>query len=160
MYPVFFFTIAILGATIHYALTKKKSRARMIEIYLAYLIFCSVGLQGLLAASGHIFMADKVAEQIGWPTGSPFQFEVGVANLGMGVAGVLAPFFRRLYYLATVIIYAIFIYGAAYGHFVQQARGDHSPYNTGIFLWVGDIIIPTIIVILTLLYFTTKSKKK
>src|SRR6476659_8155319 len=35
--------------------------------------------------------ADDVARSIGWPPGSPFQWEVGVADLGWGVLGVLSP---------------------------------------------------------------------
>lgn len=68
---------------------KKKTPERVTGLYLTYLIFFNIGLQGLLAASGHILMPNTIAEQIGWPTGSPFQFEIGIANLAVGVAGVM-----------------------------------------------------------------------
>lgn len=28
-------------------------------------------------------MADEIAKEIGWPTGSPFQFEVSMTNLAL-----------------------------------------------------------------------------
>jgi hypothetical protein len=34
---------------------------------------------------GHYFLSDPVAESIGWPTGNPFQLEVGFANLAVGI---------------------------------------------------------------------------
>lgn len=154
MYPIIFFVIAITLATIHlFASKKKKTTQRVLGLYLTYLIFFNIGLQGLLAASGHILMPNVIAEQIGWPTGSPFQFEIGIANLAVGVAGVLCVWFGAGFKLATVAINSIFLFGAAYGHFVQQAKGDTSPYNTGVFLYFGDIIIPAIILILMIAYY-------
>lgn len=154
MYPLVFFIIAIVGATIHLVVSKKKKTPeRITGLYLSYLIFFNIGLQGLLAASGHILMPNKIAEQIGWPIGSPFQFEIGIANLAIGLAGVMCVWFGAGFKLATVLINSVFLFGAAYGHFVQQAKGDTSPYNTGVFLYFGDIIIPAIILVLMLIYY-------
>lgn len=154
MYPIIFFTIAIIAATTHlFVSKKKKTPERITGIYLTYLIFFNIGLQGIFAASGHILMPNAIAEQIGWPTGSPFQFEIGIANLAVGVAGVLCVWFGAGFKLATVVINSVFLFGAAYGHFVQQAKGDTSPYNTGVFLYFGDIIIPALILILMLVYY-------
>ena len=54
-----------------------------------------IGVAGIIGATGHLFKADDVARSIGWPTGSPFQWEVGVADLGWGVLGVLSPSYGR-----------------------------------------------------------------
>ena len=154
MYPIIFFITPVLGASIHLVVSKKKKTPeRVTGLYLTYLIFFNIGLQGLLAASGHILMPNTIAEQIGWPTGSPFQFEIGIANLAVGVAGVMCVWFGAGFKLATVLINSIFLFGAAYGHFVQQAKGDIAPLNTGVFLYFGDIIIPAIILVLMLYYY-------
>ncbi|MCX7125340.1 MAG: hypothetical protein NTU49_06255 [Gammaproteobacteria bacterium] len=58
------------------------------DMFLGKLMFFAVGLSGLWGFAVHVFYPDLAAKFIGWPN-SPFQFEVGVANLGMGVAGVL-----------------------------------------------------------------------
>lgn len=160
MYPLFFFSFAIIASLIHISRTKKRTSAKLAEIFLMYLIFFNIGVQGVFAFMGHAFMAGQIAREIGWPIGSPFQFEVAVANLGMGVAGLLGIFWKKTYWLAVLIMSSVFIFGAAYGHFVQMAKGDMSPYNSGIFLYVGDIIIPTIIVIVAIWYFSSNSKAK
>jgi hypothetical protein len=48
--------------------------------------------------------------------GGPFQWEVGMANLGIGVAGVIAGIFGREYWLAVILVALVFLDGAAVGH--------------------------------------------
>lgn len=156
MYPLVFFSLAILVATVHYFLHKPK---HIIGLYLQYLILFCVGLQGIYAWYGHAFMPVQIAEQIGWPQ-SPFQFEVAVANLAFGVLGVLAFWFSIQFKLATVIGYCIFMFGAAFQHIVQMGRGDYAQYNSGIFLYGGDIVIPGIILLFMILTITQTRGKK
>jgi Family of unknown function (DUF6790) len=59
----------------------------VIRIVLRYVFLFMVGLSGLVAFAGHIFFSDEVASQIGWPSGSPFQSEVAIANLAFAVLG-------------------------------------------------------------------------
>lgn len=47
---------------------------------------------------------------------SPFQFEVGVANLGIGCAGLYAAFRSFEARLATNLVLACFLIGAGIGH--------------------------------------------
>jgi uncharacterized protein DUF6790 len=74
-----------------------------------------VGVTGIIGATGHLLKADDVSRSIGWPPGSPFQWEVGVADLGWGVLGVLSPVYGRGFWLATIIMASIFLLGAASG---------------------------------------------
>ena len=53
-----------------------------------------VGVSGIALGSGHLFTPAPVAASIGWPT-SRFQWEVGPANVGYGVAGVMASSYGR-----------------------------------------------------------------
>ena len=160
MYPIIFFALAMVSTLIHLSRIKKRTMPAVVEVALLWLMVWCIGAQGIFAATFQIIMPDKIAADIGWAP-SPFLFEVAVGNLGMGVAGVLALVWRGKYWLGPLVTYLIFIYGAAYGHLMQQAAGDHSAYNTGIFLYIGDIIIPTIILILAVLfYFTVLPKYK
>jgi hypothetical protein len=152
MYTLFFLGLAILSALIHLARVKKRTTPVTVEIILLWLIVWCIGVQGMFAATFQIAMPEQIAKGIGWQQ-SPFEFEVAAANLGVGIAGFLALIWRGKYWLGPIITYLVFIYGAAYGHFVQEAKGDHAAYNTGIFLYAGDIIIPTIILIFAILYF-------
>ena len=47
------------------------------------------GSEGSSGPWATCFAADKVAEQLGWATGSPFQTEVGLFDLAFGVLGDL-----------------------------------------------------------------------
>lgn len=101
-----------------------------------------VGVNAIIVGSGHLVMPDPVADSIGWPRGSPFQWEVGLAGLLIGVLGVMAPMFDRQFQLATVIAFSIFYLGAAVGHVVQMVREhDTAPGNTGFIFWF-DVLAP------------------
>jgi hypothetical protein len=78
---------------------------------LHYSFVFPVGLLSLWAATGHIFFPAQAAAAIGWQT-SPFQFEVGVANLGIGLAGLYAAFGGFEARLATNLVVAGFLGGA------------------------------------------------
>jgi len=109
-----------------------------------------VGVNAIICGSGHIVMPGPVADSIGWPKGSPFQFEVGLANLGIGVLGVLSPSFDRDFALAVVIAFTIFYFGAALGH-VREMISEHNmaPGNAGFIFWF-DVIAPPALIALYL----------
>jgi hypothetical protein len=98
-----------------------------------------VGVTGIIGASGHLLKADDVARSIGWPPGSPFQWEVGVADLGWGVLGVMCPAYGRGFWLATIIVSSIFLIGAAVGHVKQMVVAKNfAPGNAGA-VFVADV---------------------
>ena len=119
---------------------------RMLENGLLWL----VGVQGFVFASGHLFVADRVADSIGWPRGSPFQFEVGLANLALGVLGVFAQGHDRDWWLATIVAFSVFYLGAAIGH-VREAvtQRNFAPGNFGAVL-VFDVAAPALLIIIYL----------
>jgi hypothetical protein len=97
---------------------------------------------GLWAALGHIVFPARVAQAIGWPT-SPFQFEVGVANLGIGLAGLYAAFRSFEARLATNLVLACFLIGAGVGHLRDiVTAGNFAPGNAGPILFT-DLLTPT-----------------
>ena len=106
-----------------------------------------IGLNGLLLGSGHLFNPAPVAASIGWPT-SPFQAEVGLANISYGVLGVTASSFERPYTLAAIIAFSIFMLGAAAGHVRSMVR-DHNfaAGNAGYIFWY-DILAPLLLIVL------------
>ncbi|MDI6742019.1 MAG: hypothetical protein QMD11_04690 [Smithella sp.] len=159
MMIIFFLTLTALCILISLIRNRKElSRLKVVETILLYMLFINVGLSGLMAFYGHAFLADKVAASIGWPTGSPFQFEVAVTNLAFGVLGVLCVFFRDGFWLATGIGYATFLFGAAYIHIKEIiTEGNYAVNNAGPILYIGDIAIP--LLILTLLLLRWKFRK-
>jgi hypothetical protein len=110
-----------------------------------------IGVNGIVAGSGHLFFPDPIAMSIGW-TPSPFQWEVGLAGLGWGVLGVLCSNYGSEFWLATIIVASIFLLGAAVGHIRQMiVRHNFSPSNAGAILYT-DIAIPVFVIILYATY--------
>lgn len=135
--------IALVLSTIHLALfAKDRSLGSAARLYLLYLLPVSVGLGGLMAFMGHTFRADEIARSIGWQPGSPFQFEVAVANLAFGVLGLLCLKFRDGFWTATIVGYGVFLEGAAYGHIRDIVEtGNLAVNNAGPVLF-SDVLFP------------------
>ena len=134
VYLIRTFTYVILplllaGAVI--ALDKKsRSRERRIEVFLVYM-FAMGAASGIANWGGHIFAADQVAESIGWATGSPFQLEMGFANLSYGILSIIAMSRRDGFREATVIGATVMSVGATLVHFWDiAASGNLAPGNT------------------------------
>jgi hypothetical protein len=109
-----------------------------------------VGVNGIITGTGHMFMPAPIAASIGWPT-SRFQWEVGLADLSYGVAGVMAPSFDRGFWLATIVVFSIFMLGAAVGHVRSMvAERNFAPGNAGYIFWY-DIAAPILLIVLYLL---------
>jgi hypothetical protein len=111
-----------------------------------------IGVAGIIGASGHLLKADDVARSIGWPPGSPFQWEVGVADLGWGVLGVMCSSRGRDFWLATIIVSSIFLLGAAVGHVKQMVVAKNfAPGNAGA-VFAADVLVPVFLIVLYLTY--------
>jgi hypothetical protein len=104
-----------------------------------------IGTGGIILGLPHLLRPAPVAAQIGWPT-SPFQWEVGLASVGFGVLGVTAWMFDRDYTLAAIIVYSIFMVGAALGHVRSMIRErNFAPGNAGFIFWY-DIGAPALLI--------------
>ena len=104
-----------------------------------------VGWAGIGAGIAHLLFARSTAASIGWAT-SPFETEVGWADLAMGVAGVMAGGQPPSYWLGVIVVSAVFRLGAALGH-VRQIVADRNlaPNNTAILLI--DVGVPAFLVL-------------
>ena len=106
------------------------TRERRLEVFLIY-VFAFSAAGGIAGALGHLFASDVVAEAIGWETGSPFQLEMGFANLALGVLAAVAVSRRDGFREATVIAGTILGVGAFIVHMVDLAQtGNLAPGNT------------------------------
>lgn len=120
---------------------------------LRYLNLFPVGLMGLWGALGHLVFPAQSAASIGWAT-SPFQTEVGLANLGMGLAGIIAAFWRDWGFRAAVaVMMAGFLGGAGINHIIQIGKtGNLAAGNAGPILYT-DLLTPLLLVILLALTY-------
>src|ERR1700721_2851172 len=120
MLQVFFAVLALVAASIHLAYSgeRRSSAVAVVGTYLLYLLVIYVGLMGLFTAYYHVFRPIEASASIGWST-SPYEYEVGMADLTIGVLGVLCLVFRGNFWLAAGIANAVWFIGDAIGHIRQ-----------------------------------------
>ena len=155
-----FLIVTLIGAVLHLFLSKlQKTKNRIFEVFLLWFLVIMVGIGSIWTFMGHVFMANIVAAMIGWPAGSPFQFEVGIANLSYGILGILCWKFRDNFWTATVVALSTFYLGAAYGHMINiMQTGNIAPGNAGYALY-ADILVPIVLICLLIAYKVTTKKQ-
>jgi len=142
--PLFLFVAALALAA------ASRSGAPIADRLLAWILLLPIGVTGLWAAAFHLFFPEIAAADIGWDP-SPFQFEVGMADLAIGATACVS-FWRSLEFkAAVVIINAIFLLGDAIGHVGQMiAAGNFASGNAGV-PFLGDLILPVLTLILLII---------
>lgn len=149
MLSIYLFGIVIACTVIHLLLKWDWHWAKISEVLLSYILLFNVGVMGFLAAFAHIFMGPETAKLIGWEPGSPFQFEMGIANLSYGVIGVLAYWIRGNFWVAVVVGWSVLMLGCFLGHIMDYVlHGNNAPYNIGIYIWINDLILPFVTLVL------------
>lgn len=151
MIIVFFAVLSLVAASLHLALSSKRrsTGSTVAATYLIYLLFFFVGVMGLLTAYAHVFRPIQTSASIGWET-SPYEYEVGMADLTVGVLGILCVWIRGNFWLATAIANFVWLEGDAIGHIREMTlRNNHAVNNSGIFLYT-EIITPLMILFLAL----------
>jgi hypothetical protein len=130
---VFVFSVLPLAlAFIHVRFSQgAQNRLWKIEVYLIYLFLLGVGASGLSGFFGHVFVPDVVADSIDWERGSPFQQEMGFANLAVGILGLIAAGRRDGFREATVVAVTVLGVGASVVHMVDLVQtGNLAPGNS------------------------------
>ena len=94
--PVFLFVAALALAAAW------RTGAPVADRLLAWILLLPIGVTGLWAAVFHLFFPQIAAADIGWEP-SPFQFEVGVADLAIGATACVS-FWRSLEFKAAAVM--------------------------------------------------------
>jgi hypothetical protein len=142
--PVFLFIAALAMAA------ARRTSEPAADRFLAWILLLPIGVTGLWAAVFHLFFPGIAAADIGWET-SPFQFEVGMADLAIGAtAGV--GFWRNLdFKAAAVMASSIFFLGDAVGHVRQtMVAGNFAPGNARVPFY-SDVALPVLMIVLLLI---------
>ena len=147
------FVLALAVAAVQLYLDKQpRTRERVVETFLLWLLVVCVGVASVLTFIADAFFAEQMATSLGWPAGNPFQSLVAVANLTIGVLGILCYWKRENFWVATVIAFAVWWPGAAVVHIRDTVvSGNHAPNNTGVTVYM-DILVPVILVALLIYY--------
>jgi len=142
----------IVGLVAIFVTGSMKDIASAAYTLLLYQLTVTVGLTGILGGYGHLFLRDRVARSIGWPTGTLFQVELGYCSLGMGLLGVMSFWYRDNFWLATIVFTTVFLIGAAIVHIKEMLqKRNFNPGNA--ITTIPDILIP---ITLFVLWFIAK----
>src|SRR6202042_2011684 len=141
--PALLLIVALLVAT------ARRHRGPIAERFLSWILLLPIGITGLWAGAFHVFLPATAAALIGWQV-SPFQFEVGMADLAIGVTACIA-FWRDLSFKAAAVCAAsVFLLGDAIGHVREMmVAGNFASGNAGLPFYM-DIICPTLAIILVI----------
>jgi hypothetical protein len=149
IYPIYL-AASIVAIIIHLLVAKKPlSKGKVVDVILLYILVIFIGVGCLVGAMAHVLRGPETAQGIGWQPGSPFQFEIGMANLAFGVLGILCIWERGGFWTATGIGVAVLFLGCAYGHVYEMVvHHDYAPYNAGAGIFFNDAVIPVTILVL------------
>jgi hypothetical protein len=108
-------------------------------------VFWAIGVAQVVNFVMHSVFGDYAAKTIGWAQ-SPFQLELALSSLGIGVAAFILASPRSAFRgkVALVVATVIFGWGAALGHVYQiLVNHDYAVNNTGLLLF-SDVAINAI----------------
>jgi 4-amino-4-deoxy-L-arabinose transferase-like glycosyltransferase len=147
------FILALAIGAVHLYLDKQpRTRERVVQTLLLWLLVVCVGFASVLTFIADAFFADRMAASLGWPAGNPFQSLAAVANLTIGVLGILCYRKRENFWVATVVAFAVWWPGAAAVHIRDMmVSGNYAPNNAGVTVYM-DILVPVVLVALLTYY--------
>ena len=117
------------------------------ENFLFYQLTITLTLTSFIGFWGHVFKSDMIADFIGWQKGSFFQKELGYAELGQAIGGLLCIGMGREFYLATIAIVIPLYVGAAIVHIQEMIKSKNfKPGNA--FMVLPDLLMPLTLIVL------------
>ena len=157
MVSLFFLVLgSVVGAVRVYRDKQPRTKGRVAEIFLLWILVITVGVTSVFAFIGHTVFADTTAASIGWPAGNPFQSEVAVANLTIGTLGILCYWIRSNFWIATVIGFSVWWLGDAVVHIRSiVVEANYAPDNAGVTFYL-DILVPVMLIALLVYYLYAK----
>ncbi len=153
MYFAVTLALVIIGAVAHVLLSGAlhAGAPRVAEIALVWLVSGYYGVVLFNAGLQHLVHSDRIANYIGWPTGSGFQQELGWAEVGLGCAGFLGIWFRGLYLVGPAIVGSVLMLGAALVHARDMRRRGNFSGNARVVFYI-DIAVPLAVTVALILY--------
>lgn len=148
----------VVGALLHTFLDRhgdRRTRRRVIELWLLWFVVGG-GVWAIIGGLSHIGpTSTQIADSIGYRQ-SFFQWEVGWADIAVGVLGVGCVWKRDGWLTAAVVALAILYWGDTIGHIMQWSVHDNTaPSNVGAI--PSDILQPLVAVILLIAYRRTSA---
>jgi hypothetical protein len=141
-YMTTLFVVGLIVAAVRVLRMRDRSSVAVSGTFLNAYVFWAIGCAQVVNFVMHSVFGDYAAKTIGWAQ-SPFQMELALSSLGVGVMGFILYSARSAFRgkVALVIATTIFGWGAALGHVYQLVvNGDRAANNAGLLLYM-DILI-------------------
>lgn len=140
--------IMFLGLFSIYKIPGQKDKVTRLNNSLFYFVIMNWAFLGIRSFIGHTFLANSVADSIGWESGSMFQIELAFYHLGLAIATLTYIWNRsRELLLGLIIAKSIFLFGAMGVHIYERVvNGNINSGNIGVAIIYGDLIVPIIII--------------
>jgi hypothetical protein len=144
--PAIMFIAAIITAA-----TSKRPEAFSTRL-LSWMLLLSVGVEETWAGLFHVFFPHVAASSIGWEV-SPFQFEIGVADIAIGLTAIMSFWKTQSFKAATISYVTLFYAGVAIGHIREAVLADNFSGNN-----FGSLLLITVVKVFLLptLYYMTR----
>ena len=161
MVNLFFVVLGLVVGAVHvYLDNQPRTKGRVAQIFLPWLLVIPVGIGSVFSFIGHTVFADTTAASIGWPAGNPFQSEVAVANLTVGILGIPCYWMRGNFWVATVIGFCVWWLGDAVVHIREiVVAANYAPNNAGVTFYLA-IVFPVILIALLVYYLRANRQEE
>jgi hypothetical protein len=143
------FVIAVICSLIKLRRARTAGRSpNVASVFWSEILFYAVGIGFIYYGLLHAYAQNIAAPSIGWLP-SPFEYELGWVEIGIGVSAVVSLWRGYDFRLALTIPFVIFSWAAAAQH-IQLILCCHNmaPGNAGLILWFSDILVPLILLVL------------
>ena len=138
--PLLIGPIMIVAATLSWAMDH--GTQGLATAILRNSLVYGVGVGGVVAALVHALRADRAGRAGGHAAQGPFEFEVAMAHLGLGVLGISCAWQGGGFWAATIAMTAVFGLGSAVGHVREIVdRGPFDPHAPG-FVVFWEMLLP------------------
>ena len=102
---------------------------------LHWMFYLPAGWMFIASGVMHTVFAKSTAKNIGWKTNG-FQYELGFASLGLGLAGIIAAYKGSGSWLELTIVITAFLVLAGINHIVEMVKSSNfNPGNTIILIY-------------------------
>lgn len=152
---LFIFLFTLISAGVHIACLKNRNPKHTLTIAIRWTLGYA-GIINIIKCYIHLFHPQIYAGFFGWETSIPWQYDIAIAHLMVGILGFFSIWIHGSFWTATIIVMTIRDWGFAIGHYIQLIfHYNFSIGNTGIITYL-EVIQPMIAIALFIAYCNVK----
>ncbi|POH72885.1 DUF6790 family protein [Arthrobacter glacialis] len=98
-----------------------------------------IGWAGVGAGISHLFFSNKISKTIGFEK-SPYQHEVGFADLSMGIVALMAASYSTEFALSVILVSSFYRFGCGIGHIRSMIKDHNFAINNTLILFTNFLV--------------------